>query len=319
MQRHYSLTALRAFEAVARSKSISSAAEELHVTRPAVSKQVALLEADIGCALLTRNGNVIGLTHAGQELFAGLRQGLDLIYSTTEAVSRRAQNQRHIRVLVCRDFASSWLAGKIGAFLVANPGISVEITAERNGEFRLDEDFDFRIFYGKEGASRISGMDESELCRWIDMLVCTERFAKSHLDKGLPCDAPYLIDANYDIFEEWCSLTRIDPGGTRRRTTVFNETTLCLSVAASGGGLTIGDSFLALDAIRSGDLIVPYHVGLMSAQSYLLLKPKGRQAWPANRKFETWLRGAIESYQSQVLQMLASKNIRILERPSPLQ
>lgn len=317
MQRHYSLTALRAFEAVARLKSISSAAEELHVTRPAVSKQVALLETDIGCALLTRSGNIIGLTPAGSELSAGLRQGLELIYSTTEAVSRRARNQRHIRVLVCRDFASSWLAGKIGAFLVANPGISIEITAERNGEFRLDEDFDFRIFYGQEGASQITGMDESELCRWIDMLVSTKGFAESHLDKGQPCDAPYLIDANYDIFDEWCALAHIDAGGTRHRTTVFNETTLCLSVAASGGGLTIGDSFLALDAIRSGDLIVPYHVGLVSAQSYLLLKPKGRAASPANRKFETWLRRAIEAYQSDVLQVLSARNIKILERPMP--
>lgn len=39
MRRHYSLTALRAFEAVARLKSISAAAQELHVTRPAVSSR----------------------------------------------------------------------------------------------------------------------------------------------------------------------------------------------------------------------------------------------------------------------------------------
>lgn len=315
MRRHYSLTALRAFEAVARLKSISAAAQELHVTRPAVSKQVTLLEADIGRSLLLRIGNTIELTPAGSELFSGLRQGLEIIYSTTEAVSRRAPDERHIRVLVCRDFASSWLAGQIGTFLVANPGISVEITAERNGAFRQDEDFDFRIFYANEGALASKAFHESVLCRWIDMLVCTPDFAANHLGPEKPlCEAPYLADANYDMFEEWCSLTGINAGGTRQHITVFNETTLCLSVAASGGGLTIGDSFLALPPIQSGSFVVPYKVGLVSAQCYLLFKRRNRPPTVAHRKFETWLRGAIRDYQSSLLQVLADKGIRIIER-----
>ncbi|MER9580741.1 LysR family transcriptional regulator [Mesorhizobium sp. M0276] len=315
MRKHQSLTALRAFEAVARLKSISSAAEELHVTRPAVSKQVTLLESDIGCALLLRSGNTIRLTPAGNELFLALRQAFELIHSTTDTISRRAKQGQHLRVLVCRDFASSWLAGQVGAFLVANPGISVEITAEKNGNFRMDEDFDFRIFYEMDGARVIAGLEEAELCRWIDMLVCTESFAASYLGEGRnPGDAPYLIDANYDIWEEWCALTGIDPSGPRRQQTVFNETTLCLSVAASGGGLTIGDSFLALPAICAGEFVVPYRIGLVSAQRYTLFKPQGRQATPASRKFEAWLRGSIKAYQASVLQVLADKGIRVLER-----
>ena len=315
MRKRQSLTALRAFEAVARLKSISAAAEELHVTRPAVSKQVTLLESDMSCALLQRSGNAIRLTPAGSELFLALKQAFELIHSTTESISRRARQGHHLRVLVCRDFASSWLAGQVGAFLVANPGISVEITAERNGSFRLDDHFDFRIFYGMEGGKAAAGLEEAELCRWIDMLVCTQNFAESYLQEGhKPADAPYLIDANYDVWEEWCALTGIDPGGPRRQQTVFNETTLCLSVAASGGGLTIGDSFLALPAIRSGELIVLYKVGLVSAQSYALFKPQGRAAGPASRKFETWLRGAIDTYQKNVLQVLAEKGIVVVER-----
>lgn len=317
MRKRQSLTALRAFEAVARLQSISYAAEELHVTRPAVSKQVTLLESDMGCTLLLRSGNAIRLTPAGNELFLALKQAFELIHSTTDTISRRAKQGQHLRVLVCRDFASSWLAGQVGAFLVANPGISVEITAEKNGTFRLDKDFDFRIFYGTDGAKAGAGLEEAELCRWIDMLVCTERFAATYLGEGRhPADAPYLIDANYDVWEEWCALTGIDPGGPRRQQTVFNETTLCLSVAASGGGLTIGDSFLAMPAIRAGELFIPYKVGLVSAQSYVLFKPQGRVTAPASRKFEAWLRGAIDAYQASVLQVLADKGIRVLERPA---
>lgn len=314
LRKHQSLTALRAFEAVARLNSISCAAQELHVTRPAVSKQVAQLESDMGCPLLLRTGNVIRLTPAGRELFVALQQAFELIQLTTDTISRRARQGEQLRVLVCRDFASSWLAGQVGKFLVANPGISVEITAEKNATFRLDEDFDFRIFYGMHGAKVGGGLEASELCRWIDLLVCTRDFAQTYLGEGRkPCDAPYLIDANYDIWEEWCALTRLDPGGARRQQTMFNETTLCLSVAASGGGLTIGDSFLAMPAIRAGELIVPYPLGLVSAQNYTLFKPK-RPSSPASQKFEIWLRGAIESYQVGVRQTLTEQGIQVMER-----
>lgn len=271
----------------------------------------------MGGALLSRTGNVIRLTPAGNELFLALKQAFELIHSTTDTISRRARQGQNLRVLVCRDFASSWLAGQVGAFLVANPGISVEITAEKNGAFRLDEDFDFRIFYGMQGTRPAVGLEEAELCRWIDMLVCTRPFAGSYMTNDRnPSDAPCLIDANYDVWDEWCALTGVDPGGPRRQQTVFNETTLCLSVAASGGGLTIGDSFLALPAIRAGELIVPYQVGLVSAQSYSLFKAQGRLTSPATRKFETWLRGAVNAYQLTVLQVLADKGIRVLERPT---
>ncbi|TJW00100.1 MAG: LysR family transcriptional regulator [Mesorhizobium sp.] len=307
---------MRAFEAVARLESISSAAEELHVTRPAVSKQVTQLERDMGCALLSRAGNVIRLTPAGNELFLALKQAFDLIHSTADTICRKTKQGQHLRVLVCRDFASSWLAGQVGAFLVANPNISVEITAEKNGVFRLDEEFDFRIFYGTQGGSKtVIGLEQAELCRWIDMLVCTRPFAKSYLAAGRKAsDALCLVDANYDVWDEWCALTGIDLGGPRHRQTVFNETTLCLSVAASGGGMTIGDSFLALPAIRTEELIVPYRLGLVSAQTYDLFKPKGRLTSPATRKFENWLRGAINTYQLTVLQVLADKGIRVMER-----
>lgn len=315
MRKHQSLTALRAFEAVARLNSISSAAQELHVTRPAVSKQVAQLESDMGCALLQRTGNVICLTSSGRELFAALQQAFELIQLTTDTISRRAQQGEHLRVLVCRDFASSWLAGQVGKFLVANPGISVEITAENNFSFRLDEDFDFRIFYGVHGARASGRLEETELCRWIDVLVCTRSFAESYLGEGhKPCEAPYLIDANYDVWDEWCTLTGLDPGGPRRHQTVFNETTLCLSVAASGGGLTIGDSFLALPAIQTGELVVPYPLGLVSAQNYSLYKPKTRPNSSASQKFEIWLRNSIEAYQVTVRQALTEKGIRVVER-----
>jgi len=59
---------LQAFAAVAESGSFSSAAEQLHLTQPAVSKRIALLESQLDCSLFDRIGRQIALTEAGRAL-----------------------------------------------------------------------------------------------------------------------------------------------------------------------------------------------------------------------------------------------------------
>ena len=59
---------LQAFAAVAENGSFSAAAEELHLTQPAVSKRIALLESQLDCSLFDRIGRQITLTEAGRAL-----------------------------------------------------------------------------------------------------------------------------------------------------------------------------------------------------------------------------------------------------------
>ncbi len=59
---------LKAFLLVAESGSFSLAAERLHLTQPAVSKRVALLEEQLGTGLFDRIGRNISLTEAGRAL-----------------------------------------------------------------------------------------------------------------------------------------------------------------------------------------------------------------------------------------------------------
>ena len=66
--RHATLRQLKVFEAVARQLSFSRAAEELHLTQPAVSTQVKKLEDHAGLALFEQFGKKIYLTPAGAEL-----------------------------------------------------------------------------------------------------------------------------------------------------------------------------------------------------------------------------------------------------------
>jgi LysR family glycine cleavage system transcriptional activator/LysR family transcriptional regulator of beta-lactamase len=115
-----------------------------------------------------------------------------------------------------------------------------------------------------------------------------------------------LVDNNYDVWDEWCRYAGFDAGGERLHRTLFNETTMCVSVAASGGGLTIGDSFLTLPMVRLGELTVPFSTGVESAQTYSLFSSDSVGRSTAATRFEQWLRASVLKYQSTVVERLSS-------------
>ncbi|GHB49337.1 LysR family transcriptional regulator [Mongoliitalea lutea] len=75
----------KVFLEVAAKKSFSKAAQELFVSQPSVSKQIKLLEAELGVALFERKGNHISLTELGEKLYS-LLQSAKLIQSEIDSV-----------------------------------------------------------------------------------------------------------------------------------------------------------------------------------------------------------------------------------------
>ena len=82
------LNALRAFEAAARLGSVSRAAAELHVTHGAVSRQVKLLEAELGTALFVRDGRGLRLTDAGARLRDAAGSAFEQLQATVRGLRR---------------------------------------------------------------------------------------------------------------------------------------------------------------------------------------------------------------------------------------
>ena len=304
------LTALRAFEAAARHGSLTVAASELGVTRPAVSKQIKQLEQMLDCALMIRLGNAVQLTSAGQDLAHDVALAFGQIAASLERQTQGRPLPNVIRILVDRDFASSFLAGHIGQFLLRNPGVSVEVVAEKNGRMRLEEDFNFRIFYGHFGATPCPGLRERVLCRWYDLVVCTPDYASVHVSgEGALVNAQLLIDGNYNVWESWFAQTGLKHPGPARDITHFNETSLCLSTALTGGGITIGDTILAFPAIRAGRLALPFRHGLESEQCYSLFDRAGRRYTSGETSFFEWLSEVVRQHETEVSAYLLESGI----------
>ncbi len=310
-----SLTALRAFDLVARRGSFSDAARELNVTRPAVSKQIKNLEVEIGCQLVIRSRPKVALTEEGRHLAHGLRQGFDLITATAQHLIENRTRPNMVRILVERDFASAWLAERIGEFLVVNPGISVEITADKNGRLRMEEDFSFRIFYGDVGAFASDDLDEHALCEWIDVPLCTPEYAASHMSVDtLYPTAHFLIDKNYDPWDDWFETTGVARPAKGALRTQFSETSLCLAATVASTGITIGDSVMCLSHIETGRLIAPFKTGLHSSQRYAIYRPRSRALSTAEIRFSDWLFLRIQQFEDRVETVFRATGIEILNR-----
>src|SRR6195256_3586147 len=122
------LNALKAFEAAARSESLTRAAEELGVTQGAVSQQVKALEATLGIKLFVRERQRLAITEAGREYPAVVRDALDRIAMGTERLVQR-QTSGVLTVSTSPDFAAKWLVHRLGRFVEAYPDIDLRVSA----------------------------------------------------------------------------------------------------------------------------------------------------------------------------------------------
>ena len=82
------LRQLKVFEAVARHRSFSRAAEELHLTQPAVSTQVGKLAEHAGLALFEQVGKKIHLTAAGEQMLLSSREIIQKFQEAEEAMAQ---------------------------------------------------------------------------------------------------------------------------------------------------------------------------------------------------------------------------------------
>ncbi|MCG2592708.1 LysR substrate-binding domain-containing protein [Ramlibacter sp. XY19] len=86
--RHATLRQLKVFESVARHRSFSRAAEELHLTQPAVSTQVRKLEDHAGLPLFEQLGKKIHLTPAGAQMLQSSREIIQKFQEAEEAMAQ---------------------------------------------------------------------------------------------------------------------------------------------------------------------------------------------------------------------------------------
>ena len=119
---------LRLFEVVAEAGSFTEAARRLHMSQPALSRQIGALEEQVGAKLFHRHARGLAMTHEGEQLRAATHDMQERLERTRQAIdASRDRPTGVIRLTTTVSFGSTWLARQLGEFLDLYPDITVNL------------------------------------------------------------------------------------------------------------------------------------------------------------------------------------------------
>lgn len=282
-----SLNAMRAFEAAARHLSFSRAADELHVTKAAVSHQVKALEEELGLPLFRRLNRALMLTDAGQTLYPAVSEALGIM-GTAVARLKRHDETGGLTVTMLDSFAAIWLVPRLGRFRVMHPEIDVRISTSDDSVDFARSDVDLAIRYG---AGHWSGLHAERLMTEDIYPVCAPVLLRDGPPLEKPADLKHhtlLHDFGLQTWRRWLSavgVTEVDA----ERGPHYHHSNLVLQAAEQGDGIALARSVLAADALASGRLVRPFDISLPAEYAYYVVCPTDHLRRPKVKAFRDWL------------------------------
>lgn len=291
MPRIPSTQALRALESFARHGTVWQAADELHLTRSAVSHQLRLLERDLGFDLINRVGTRAELTPQGRAFAEDVRRALSAIAgSASRQIGRGVTGT--LTVSCTPGFASAWLCPRVGRFRKTCPDVSLSLVTPRRLDDVNNPDVDVFITFGLGNQTAM----EVELLQEVEFTPLCSPALLNRLD-GLS-DLAGLLDANllhltdYEDWVDWFRQAGL-PEDAARTGQRFSDMNLVYAATMASQGLSMGDEFICREAMAQGLLVRPFDITIQSPRSYFLVVPTERVANPVVVAFRNWLAGEL--------------------------
>lgn len=295
MDRLPPLNAIRAFEAAARHLSVTLAAEELHVTPGAVSRQIKGLESSVGVQLLTRGHRQIALTRQGSEYYRAITLSLDALRNATRKLKRRGQ-RKQLKIRAYTTFAMRWLIPRLSGFHQAHPDIEVLLKASLEPVDFRKEDIDAAVRLGDGNWPRANCY---RLVSNILVPVTSPGLLASGPKLKKPADLAHhtLLHsiARPDDWMYWLDAAGVDAQFDARAGMTYESSAMSLAAAIEGQGIAMAQMFLVEKDLRDGRLVMPFRQTFdMGDYTYYLLTPNHKPESPSLTKFRVWM---LEQFQ----------------------
>jgi LysR family transcriptional regulator, glycine cleavage system transcriptional activator len=283
-----STQALRALVSFARHGTVWQAAEELNLTRSAVSHQLRMLERDLGFHMLNRVGTRVELTAHGRAYADDVRRALQAISgSAARNVERGVAGS--LTVSCAPGFASSWLCYRIARFASTYPDVALSITTPRRLGEVSNPDVDVFITYG---SGEFADMDSEHILDVTTTPVCSPAMVNRLGGMPEPRDVLRLGLLHLSDHKDWAlwfSSVGLDPS-LAASGVVFTDMHLVISAALAGQGIAMGDVVLSEDAMNSGQLVRPFDQEVRAPKAYYMAVPHAMVDNPTVVAFRNWLR-----------------------------
>jgi DNA-binding transcriptional LysR family regulator len=287
-----SLNALRAFEATARLGSVSRAAEELHVTHGAISRQLRTLEEELDQALFTRLGRGITLTTTGEQLRDRVAGAFDQLRDGWAELQRNRGEAPF--VLGCSSsLLARWVIPRLDRLERDLPMLRLHLSPEENplAPQRVEPDAALALAAPPWPA----GWQVHELAPERIGPVVSPRYSglarlQTLGESALHDEALLHTSSRPQAWPAWAKASGL-PDESLHYGQGFTRLFYLLEAAVAGLGVAIAPEQLVQDDLRAGRLLAPWGFRQTDA-SWILATPRRRSDSRIDALAE-WLRTAL--------------------------
>ena len=277
---------MRVFSIVAQHGTISGAAEELHLTKGAVSYQIKQLEQALGFLVFERLASGVVPTAKGQELLTTAQAAF--ISMEQRIGSLRNEQPDALTIGVTTYFASRWLSPKLMGFMQAHPEIRLRIQPMVDA-FDLDrEDVDLSIRWGNGNWNDVAIEPLFQSSTWptgnlamfkrIDDVGHRQAFAEFTLLRD---------HEKSSAWSEWYAIAGQSYRG-HTETLIIPDPNVRVQAVIDGQGIALNDALVSSE-IDSKQLYRLSNHDLANYGYFLVYKP-GALSNPGIRAFAEWIK-----------------------------
>jgi LysR family glycine cleavage system transcriptional activator len=279
--------ALKALDAFARRGTVWEAAEDLGITRSAVSHRLAMLETLLGFEVASRSGKGIALTARGRRYAQDVGRSLALLADATEGGNGKPV-EGTLRISSTAGFASMWLCNHIASFQTAHPNLNLRIVTSRELDEATEEDVDLFIVFG-EGDWPKHTVQHLYDVEFLPLCSPTLQNMQGGLDQpGDVLRFPLLHLQSSVDWRQWLAVCGVEFPRHAAGIT-FSDMMLVQTAAIAGQGIMMGDEVTCGGALANGQLVSPFTTKIKARGAYYLLRSRQRRPNAAMLAFTRWL------------------------------
>lgn len=250
------LEAIRVFVGVVDAGSFVGAADGLNLSKTAVSRHVADLEASLGVRLLHRTTRKLSLTSAGQTFHIRCKTLLaDLAQYEGEVAAHAVQATGVLKINVPVTFGLLHLAPVWPRFMKAHPGVTLDVTLSDRVVDLVEEGYDLAVRIARLPSSTLVSR---QLAATRMVLCASPDYLSIHGHPIHPTELRQHRVLSYSLFslgDQWSFEGPQGPVGVSVSPVLnTNSGDTCRFAALEGQGVMLQPSFLVADDIRSGRL-----------------------------------------------------------------
>ncbi|MBJ7537864.1 LysR substrate-binding domain-containing protein [Marinomonas transparens] len=288
-----SSTALKCFEASVRHLSFTRAAEELHLTQSAVSRQIRNLEEFLARDLFIRLNKRLVLTGTGAAYYKEVVPLLDGMENACLRMLHREDEKTTLTISALPTFASYWLMPRLAEFQNAHPQFQIKVRSLDDAAKIDPENIDIILHYGGDHWPRAVShqlLRENVIAVCSPSLLLTSDKANALNDWQVEdvMAFPFLhLSSRINAWPDWMVAQGMESGSFAGAS--FAHFHMLLEAAKNGMGVAIMPTIIAQRSIANGELVAPFGEPVVTSHEYLLSYPADKANLEQVVAFRDWL------------------------------